>query len=161
MNSVLALLSPLVLLLPLVAGEQRRGVAPWDEAAHQVRIEERVIIRISPSSAAARERMMALLPRRPSATRFQEEKLDGCVPIEGILGVQPAQQQNRLLLFMRDRRILTAALERACNADDFYSGFYIERSRDGQLCSRRDKLQSRAGASCKVAQLNRLVALRD
>ena len=62
---------------------------------------------------------------------------------------------------MRDRRILSVALERACNARNFYSGFYVERNEDGQLCARRDVLQSRAGASCRVTQLNRLVAVHD
>ena len=128
----------------------------------QVRIEQRVIVRISPSSPAAREQMMADLRRRsPSPTSYEEEKLKGCIAISGIIGVEPAPAQNRLLLFMRDRRILSAALERACNPRDYYSGFYIERSEDGQLCAKRDLLQSRAGASCKVAQLNRLVAVRD
>jgi hypothetical protein len=129
--------------------------------AAQVRIEQRVIIRISPSSAATRQRLLADLPRATTTTtRFQEKKLDGCISIDGIAGVQPAQE-NRLLLFMRDHRVLTAALERACNSEDYYSGFYVERNQDGQICAKRDKLQSRAGASCKVAQLNRLVALRD
>jgi hypothetical protein len=160
MNSFLAFLAPLVVLLPVIAGE-RPSAAPQEEIAQQVRIEERVIIRIAPSSPASSERMLSLLPRRPSArTTFQEEKLDGCVPVAGIAAVQPAEQ-NRLLLFMRDRRILTAALERACSAEDFYSGFYVERREDGQLCSRRDRLQSRSGASCRVTQLNRLVAVRD
>ena len=58
---------------------------------------------------------------------------------------------------MHDRRVLSAALDRACTAADFYAGFYVERSEDGQLCSRRDLLQSRAGASCRVTRLNRLV----
>jgi hypothetical protein len=193
MNSLVALLSPLALLLPAIAADRQAG--PGDLAAHeaaergdaskgfnslpagpfevlqqarrpqelgQVRIEQRVIIRISPSSPAAREQMMADLRRQGSSpTSYQEEKLDGCIAISGIAGVQPAPQQNRLLLFMRDRRILSAALERACNARDYYSGFYVERSEDGQLCARRDLLQSRAGASCKVAQLSRLVAVRD
>lgn len=126
----------------------------------QVRIEQRVIIRIAPSSPAVRERMMAGLPRRSSETKFQEKKLDGCIAVDSIAGVAPAEQ-NRLLLFMRDRRILTAALERACNPEDYYSGFYVERNEDGQICARRDRLQSRAGASCRVSQLNRLVAVRD
>lgn len=126
----------------------------------QVRIEQRVIIRIAPSSPAARERMLAALPRRSSETKFRERKLDGCIDVEAIAGVAPAEQ-NRLLLFMRDRRILTAALERACNPQDYYSGFYVERNDDGQICARRDRLQSRAGASCQVSQLNRLVAVRD
>jgi hypothetical protein len=135
------------------------------EQAHRapverVRIEQRVIIRISPSGPAARERMLAELPRKPIRESFAEQPIDGCVRIDAIAGVQPGAQ-NRLLLFMRDRRVLTASLERACHAADFYSGFYVERREDGVLCSNRDRLQSRAGASCQVTQFNRLVALRD
>jgi len=129
----------------------------------QVRIEQRMVIRISPGSAEAREQMMADLRNEDrTVTRYEQEKLrGGCVAISGIAAVQPWAEQNRLLLFMRDRRVLSASLERACNARDYYSGFYIERNDDGQLCAKRDLLQSRAGASCKVAQLNRLVAVRD
>lgn len=160
MNSVFALLSPLVLLLPAVVGE-RQGAAPDEGAVQQVRIEERVIIRIAPSNPVVSERMLSMIPRRSAGqATFQEQKLDGCIPVAAIAAVQPAEQ-NRLLLFMRDRRVLSAALERACNSEDFYSGFYIERQPDGQLCSNRDQLQSRTGASCRVAQINRLIAVRD
>jgi|SRR5688572_11785556 len=128
----------------------------------QVRIEQRVVIRISPGPSAARAQMMSDLRRQgPAPTQYREERLKGCVAISGIAGMDPAPEQNRLLLFMRDRRILSVALERACNARNFYSGFYVERNEDGQLCARRDMLQSRAGASCRVTQLNRLVAVRD
>lgn len=129
--------------------------------AGQVRIEQRVIVRITPSSPAARQEMMADLAGRASSASFREERLRGCVPLSGIVGVQPAPEQNRLLLFMRDRRILSAVLERACSPRAYYAGFYVERSDDGQLCANRDLLQSRAGASCRVAQFNRLVAVRD
>lgn len=191
MNSVAAFLAPLALLLPALAADQPRIAARAGEAAHsasgkqgpatgfdaagaepfralqearrppivgQVRIEQRVIIRIAPSSPAARERMLAELPR--GASGFEERRMGGCVAIDDIVGVQPAQE-NRLLLFMRDRRVLTASLERSCNSQDYYSGFYLERNADGRLCPRRDALQSRAGASCRVAQFNRLVAVRD
>jgi hypothetical protein len=193
MNALVAILSPLALLLPAVAGQQpaeQRDGAVHEAAARvdlpkgfdslpagpfevfqearrpqelgQVRIEQRVIIRISPSSPASREQMLAdFRGERTARTTYQQEKLRGCIAIEGIAAVQPETGQNRLLLFMRDRRILSAELERACNARDYYSGFYIERNEDGQLCPKRDLLQSRAGASCKVAQLNRLVAVRD
>lgn len=144
------------------------AIAPFralDEARRpsvqrQVRIEQRVIIRIAPSSPAARERMMAALPRAASSAQLKEKKLDGCIAIGEIAATAPTEQ-NRLLLFMRDHRILTAALERACNARDYYSGFYVERNEDGRICARRDKLQSRTGASCRVSQINRLVAVKD
>ncbi len=130
------------------------------QGQYQVRIEERVIIRIAPSPPATRERMLSTLPRRSMESRYQEVKLDSCVPIQSIAGVAPVQS-NRLLLFMRDHRVLSAALDRACDAQAFYSGFYVERSSDGMLCSGRDLLQSRAGSSCEVAQFNRLVAVKD
>ena len=193
MNPVVAILTPLALLLPAVAGDRlpaRDDLSVHEAAASedapkgfdalptdpfgvlrqargpfelgQVRVEQRVTIRISPSSSAAREQMMADLRRQSTRpTSYQEAKLDGCVAIANIAGAEPAPEQNRLLLFMRDRRILSVALERACNPRDYYSGFYVERNEDGQLCPMRDLLQSRAGASCKVAKLSRLVAVRD
>lgn len=191
MNSLAAFLSPLALLLPALAaglpgapaperevaraaperetpplGFDQSAVAPLRvlEAArrppveNQVRIEQRVIIRIAPSSERVIRQSMARIARE--ADDYREERTADCVPIGSIAAVYPSRE-NRLLLLMRDRRVLSAALERACNAEDFYSGFYIERSEDGQLCSRRDRLQSRAGASCRVSHLSRLVAERD
>jgi hypothetical protein len=164
MNSLAAFLTPLALLLPAVLPHGAVPAGPLgllDEARrtpveNQVRIEQRVIIRIAPSSPQRMEQSLAQLNRR--SERFEEERLGECVPINMIAAVAP--QENRLLLFMRDRRILSAVLERACNPEDFYAGFYIERQ-DGRLCERRDRLQSRAGASCRVTRLNRLVPARD
>lgn len=189
MNSLAVFLTPLALLLPAIPAVLPHGAGPASEAAraapdqekspqgfttapapplrlleearrppveNQVSIEQRVIIRIAPSTPQRVEQSLAQLNRRTD--RFEEVRLGECVPINMIAAVAP--QDNRLLLFMRDRRILSAALERACNPEDFYSGFYIER-RDGRLCERRDRLQSRAGASCRVTRLNRLVAARD
>jgi len=193
MNSFVAFLSPLALLLPAMAGQLpaarddlsvreapgREGAAkgfdglpagPIDTLRQareptelgQVRIEQRVIIRISPGTSPAREQMMADLRRQnPPSPSYQWERLKGCIAVSNIIGMEPAPEQNRLLLFMRDRRVLGAALERACNVRDYYSGFYVERSEDGQLCAKRDLLQSRSGASCKATQLSRLVAIRD
>jgi hypothetical protein len=126
----------------------------------QVRIEQRVIIRIAPGAPPAREGLVADLARNPAPQRYEERPVNGCVPVNAIAGVQPGRP-DRLLLFMRDRRVMTAALERTCSAADFYSGFYVERNADGALCPRRDQLHSRAGASCRIAQFNRLVAASD
>jgi hypothetical protein len=185
MNSLAAFLIPFALALPMLphgavpadesaraASENAKTAQGFAEAAapplrlleearrppieNQVRIEQRVIIRIAPSSPQRMEQSLAQLNRR--SQRFEEERLGECVPINMIAGV--ASQEKRLLLFMRDRRILSAQLERACNPEDFYAGFYIERQ-DGRLCERRDRLQSRAGASCRVTRLNRLVPARD
>lgn len=136
-----------------VLEDARRG-----EIWGQVRVERRVIIRIAPSDEATRTTLMAELPRREMQTNFEEVPHTDCVQVESILGVRPTRD-NRLLLFTRDRAILTATLERNCSARDFYSGFYVERSEDGRLCADRDRLQSRAGSSCAVEGFNRLVAV--
>lgn len=128
--------------------------------ANQVRIERRVIIRISPSPQATREQMLASLPRREMRTTWQEVEHGNCVNIEGIAGVQPTND-NRLLLFMRNRSVLAASLQRGCAARAYYSGFYVENSEDGNLCVARDRLQSRAGSSCEVSGFSRLIAVRD
>ena len=126
---------------------------------NQVRIEQRVIIRISPRRNVSRQSLVADASRAPSQ-RYEERKMDKCIPVERIAGVQTGSG-NRLLLFLRDRRIVTASLEKSCRARDFYSGFYLERNEDGKLCADRDKLQSRSGANCEIDRLRQLVAVAD
>ncbi|OYX66280.1 MAG: hypothetical protein B7Y88_05180 [Sphingomonadales bacterium 32-64-17] len=130
------------------------------EVARQVRIERRVVIRISPSRGATSARLMAELPRRPMTTRYQEADHADCLPLDQLMSVQP-MGDDRLLLITQDRRLLSAALDRSCSAQAFYAGFYVERSEDGRLCVNRDELQSRAGDTCRISSLSRLVAVRD
>ena len=145
------------------AGEQARS--PLDafysgQSAGQVRIEQRVTIRISPQRQGNRNSLLARLPQRGLTTSFEEREMERCVPMAGISGVQTGTG-NRLLLFLRDDRIVSINLERACRARDFYSGFYIERSDDGKLCVDRDELQSRSGAKCEIERMRELVAVND
>ncbi len=185
MYSPLSFAAPLALMLPWVAGdgalrEQRAPSAPECEAAAQtdrpvvnplsafragqsamqVRIEQRVVVRIAPASATVRQNMLAELPQRAISSRFAEARKEKCVPLEGIAGVQTGSG-NRLVLFLRDRRMISVALEKSCRARDFYSGFYVERRNDGRLCVDRDKLQSRNGERCEVESMRRLMEVRD
>lgn len=127
----------------------------------QVRIEQRITIRIAPRPSSSEADLLSQLPQgaRPSA-HLEERKIGSCLSAQGIVGVQTFED-NKLLLFMRDRRIISAALDKACSADSFYSGFYLERTKDGQLCTKRDKIHSRTGTKCEVKQLRQLVAVRD
>jgi hypothetical protein len=135
------------------------------EAVHpapsaQVRIEQSITIRITPRAPRTETELLAALPQGARAAHLEERKIGSCLPAQGIVGVQP-RDDNKLLLFMRDRRIISVALEKACTGREFYSGFYIERQDDGQLCAKRDKIHSRAGAKCEVKQIRQLVAVRD
>lgn len=130
------------------------------QISRQVRIEQRVIIRITPQRQSTRSDLLARLPQRGLNTRYEEREIDRCLAVSGISGVQTGNG-NRLLLFLNDQRIVRVNLERACRARDFYSGFYIERNEDGQLCVDRDELQSRSGAKCEVEGMHQLVAVNE
>jgi hypothetical protein len=184
MHSLFALAAPLALMLPWAAGEDaptlKAASAPQCEAAaqsqapqvnplsamrvqliaRQVRIEQRVVVRIAPASTAVRQNMLAELPQRAVSPRFEEAGKEKCVALEGIAGVQTGSG-NRLVLFLRDRRMISVNLEKTCRARDFYSGFYVERRKDGRLCVDRDELQSRTGARCEVESMRRLVEVRE
>ncbi len=129
------------------------------EVQHQVHIEQRVIIRLAPSSPSTQRELFDPQSRSDRPTRYKEKKLARCVEIDEIAGIAP--MQNRLLLFMRDHRLLTVALERVCDPDAFYLGASVERNADGRLCSGRDILRSRTGANCQISRINRLVAIKD
>lgn len=132
-------------------------MAPYaTPSQHQVRIEQRVIVRISPRSPSSRQNLVADLSRAPAPQNFEERKMEKCVPVQNIAGVQTGSG-NQLMLFLRDRRVVSARLEKACLARDFYSGFYLEKNKDGKLCVDRDKLQSRAGANCELKRMRELV----
>ena len=120
----------------------------------QVRIERSITIRIAPRAPLPRGELLDLPERMPP--RLTERSMGRCVPVSGISGVQVGRD-NRLLLFMRDRRIVSLGLEKACRARDFYSGFYVERHSDGQICVDRDRLQSRNGANCALTRMRQLV----
>ena len=143
-------------------------VTGWlrQDRARQVRIEQHVIIRIQPGRGGGPVPPSIRDPRRGmfgdfddrGAPRMVERRMAQCVPVGSIVAVQP-DGGNRLLLFMRDQRIVSAALEKGCRAQDYYSGFLIDRTSDGQICAARDRLQSRTGASCVMDKLRQLVEI--
>lgn len=122
----------------------------------QVRIEQRITIRIAPHRPQLRRPLLMDLPNRAVGPKLKEKKMGDCVTVTNIAGVQVGGD-DRLVLHLRDRRMVGARLERSCRARDFYSGFYLQNSTDGRLCVDRDTLQSRSGANCKLTRIRQLV----
>lgn len=184
MNLAAVLLAPVMLLISAVGGadeatdladpQAASGVendAPeWPagairsfepDSAWQVHIEQRMTIRVAPRATMPMPRdMFAALPQRAIGPRFTERKIGKCLPIGGIVGVEP-NGPGHLILFMRDRRMINAALERSCLARSFYSGFYLARSTDGNMCVDRDTLLSRSGTACKLSRIRQLIEVDD
>ncbi len=148
-------------------GELRPLLEALDEDVwNQVHIEQRVIIRVAPH-ATSREAIAprpqpfedALVPLSPSmSVRVRERRAANCIMAAGIAAVQPVTD-GRLLFHMRDRRMIAARLEKACSARDFYLGFYMAKTRDGQLCIKRDQIHSRAGTTCLLKEVREFVPL--
>lgn len=130
-----------------------------DRRAGQVRIEQTLRVRISPQRVSqttqARPDMLVGVPQRAIGSSFDERRIGRCLSINSISGVQP-NGGNDLILYLRDRRMVRAQLERSCRSRDFYSGFYVAGG-DGRLCVDRDMLQSRSGSNCKLAEIRQLV----
>ena len=132
-------------------------------SAEQVSIEQHITIRIAPrapSNTDPRIGMFSDMPERSAPQRLIERSMGKCLSLDGVAGVQIAAA-NKLVLFLRDARVVTAGLDKGCNAQDFYAGFYVARSADGMMCAGRDKLQARNGASCKLGKLHQLVEAGD
>lgn len=137
------------------SGFTTEGLA--DDGWNQVRIEQRMIVRIAPRMPG---QLFVLPSRPPQQPRFFERKTPKCLPITSIAGVQP-ESAGRLLLITRSHKLIGASLDKSCRARDFYSGFYVEQNADGQLCAGRDIIHSRAGANCAVTKLRELVPDED
>ncbi|WP_373488112.1 hypothetical protein [Blastomonas sp.] len=132
---------------------------PQPQTTYQVRIEQRIIIRV-PRQSAVRSSFSAMPQASRSAPpeppRYERRRIGKCVVMNQVASVRVIND-DQLVLFMRDQRMIEAELEKSCSAREYYQGFYMERSRDGRLCVDRDLLQARSGGKCEVERLRQLV----
>jgi hypothetical protein len=136
-------------ILPFVA--QGAGDNP-----RQMRIQQHIFIRITPGGPPMPPPMMFEPDEDERPVRVEERRMGRCIPASAIAGVQSGTR-DRLVLFLRDSRVVTAVLPKSCRANDFYSGFYVDRNADGQLCADRDEIHARSGASCHVDDFRAVV----
>jgi hypothetical protein len=124
--------------------------------AFQVRVQQRVIIRVPRQTVTA-----ASLGNRNSgkiaSIRFKEEKVGKCVMMDRLIGSRPGPKDS-LELVTRDGEMIRAYLGDGCLAREFYAGAYMERPMDGKLCVDRDLLHARTGAKCEIDKFRLLVA---
>ena len=160
-------LAPLALLLtgasavaefPVFDGSGRHEQpAAWRHPVwRQFHVEQHFQIRITPGNAAMPPSVIEELEEEERVERTETRKPGKCLAISSIAQVHPGDGEE-LLLFLHDDRIVSATLQKRCNARDFYSGFLIEPNADGAICTGRDILHSRSGDNCKVTRLHELV----
>lgn len=154
-------------LLPLLAIATAMPGAAQDAAPHggghtdeaipsgtqwaQLSIHERIVIRIPRI-----RREPPPPPAEPPPVRWIEKRGARCLPADGIVGAL-VSSPGRVDIVMDDGQRARALLETDCPALDYYLGFYIKPTTDGQVCAGRDAIRSRSGAMCPIRAFRRLV----
>jgi hypothetical protein len=123
--------------------------------AFQLRVEQRIIIRI-PRQTAAVANMGNRSSAKIATIRYKEEKIGKCLLMDRLVGSRPGNKES-LDLVTRDGVLIRAYLGDGCLAREFYAGAYMERPLDGKLCIDRDMLYARTGAKCEVDKFRLLV----
>jgi hypothetical protein len=114
----------------------------------QVMIERRTVIRITPHHERARS--------RDTFRDWKEKKAPNCVPMATLGGISISRPDS-IDLVLRGGQVIRARLEKGCPSIDFYSGFYLQPTRDGRLCEDRDTIHSRTGGACMIDKFHTLV----
>lgn len=128
-------------------------VAPETEQTAQVIIKRETIVRITPVRPAAAPAQTNI----PRQMRWKESGGPKCIDAESLAGVLVREKDSIDLVF-RGGRQMRAKLEKGCPSVDFYSGFYMKKSKDGRICEDRDVIHSRTGGACEVEKFRSLTA---
>ncbi|MFM5914807.1 MAG: hypothetical protein ACKOPR_08705 [Chakrabartia godavariana] len=114
----------------------------------QLVIERRTYIRITPHQERART--------RETLRDWKEKSAPKCLPMTALGGISISRPDS-IDLVLRNGQLVRARLEKGCPSIDFYSGFYLEPTRDGRLCEDRDTIHSRTGGACVIDKFRLLM----
>lgn len=139
----------LLLAASAVGGELRPDADSGRLQFAQVIIRQRVIVRVPAKPAVI----------VPPNIKWREKKAPRCLPMSGVAGAAVIEQSSVDLMLKGGQRI-RARFESSCPALDYYSGFYILPTKDGQICADRDSIHTRAGGECQITRFRSLVPQR-
>jgi hypothetical protein len=109
----------------------------------QVTIERNTIIRIRPT-------------RNIRPQKFKEKGAPNCLPWSNMAAAM-ISSPTTIDLIVKGGTRYRVKLQKACQAIDFYSGFYVKATRDGRVCEDRDMIHSRSGGECGISKFKTLV----
>ncbi len=121
-------------------------------ARPSVTVRQQFIIRVQRGPRVA-------LPTGAAPITWQERRGPRCVSASRIAGAT-LLGQNSVDLILKDSSRIRARLEQRCPALDYYYGFYVNATEDGQICADRDVIRSRVGGQCQIDQFRTLRPVR-
>jgi hypothetical protein len=110
----------------------------------QIRIQRSTIVRIPPA------------PPPPRVMKWKEKGAPNCIRFSQMAGAL-VSSPTTIDLIVRGGTRYRVKLEKSCQAIDFYSGFYVKQTKDGQVCEERDMIHSRSGGECGISKFKTLV----
>lgn len=142
--------SPAVLLLMALNGVGETAPPADPVQFAQVYVREQILIRVP-------AKLRQVQPPTLEPVEWKEKKGPKCVSTRLIAGAALVGQ-NSVDLILRDKSRIRAKLERSCPALDYYRGFYVSPTKDGQICADRDFIRSRLGGQCEIDKFKTLRA---
>ncbi|PTQ12429.1 hypothetical protein CLG96_07095 [Sphingomonas oleivorans] len=112
----------------------------------QLTIRQRVVVRVPAAP-------MTIIPPR---MQWKDKKGPRCVAMGDIAGAAVIAPRS-VDLILRGGTRLRAQFARSCPALDYYSGFYVLPTADGQLCADRDAVRARSGGECEIERFRMLM----
>jgi hypothetical protein len=104
------------------------------------------------------EEVIISIPIRPRPRQkyeWVEQKGPKCIDAQRIAGATLSGPSS-IDFILRDRRRIRAVMDDECPALDFYQGFYLQPD-DERICAKRESIQNRVGASCRIERFRSLV----
>jgi hypothetical protein len=92
----------------------------------------------------------------PPFAELKETKGPRCIASVAIGGAA-VMAGNSVDFILRGGGRVRARFRSSCPALDYYSGFYLSPTADGQICADRDAVRSRAGGECEIDRFRLLV----
>lgn len=135
----------LAALLAVLLADAAAG--PSEPRIAQLRVQQRVIIRVPTQH-----------PRAPERVIWREKGGPKCIDAGALAGALVSEEGVDLLL--RGGARVRAKLASRCPALNYYSGFYVRPGLDGRICQDRDSIRTRSGGDCEIDRFRRLVPAR-
>jgi hypothetical protein len=124
--------------------------APSEEimiAQVQIQIQRTSIVRVPPAP---------ILPPSIAPVKWKEKGAPPCVKWSSMAAAM-ISGPTTIDLIVRGGTRYRVKLEQSCSAIDFYSGFYVKATPDGEVCKSRDSIHSRSGGACLIDTFKTLV----
>jgi hypothetical protein len=102
-------------------------------------------------------RVPSIAPAPPvTPMKWREKGAPGCVKWSNLAAAM-ISSPTTIDLIIRGGTRYRIKLEKSCQSIDFFQGFYVKATPDGQICRNRDSIHGRAGGECAIDTFKTLV----